>query len=106
MSNETYAEWIECDGNAQRLYKAYRDKWPDGDAQCVAIGDEFYVRFNGGDGMRRATAIRSIRIGVMSRTTVSHTTTRSGRTRQTPVTWLPRGLIADTITPCLRVKDL
>jgi hypothetical protein len=53
MGNETYAEWIERDGNAQRLFKAYRNKWPDGDTQCVAIGDEFYVRFNNGDGMRR-----------------------------------------------------
>ena len=35
---EPYAEWIERDGNAQRLYKAYRDKWPDGDTQCVVIG--------------------------------------------------------------------
>lgn len=50
---EPYAEWIERDGNAQRLYKTYRDKWPDGDTQCVAIGNEFYVRFNNGDGMRR-----------------------------------------------------
>lgn len=53
MGDEPYAEWIERDGNAQRLYKTYRDKWPDGYAQCVAIGDEFYVRFNNGDGMRR-----------------------------------------------------
>lgn len=53
MGGEPYAEWIERDGNAQRLFKAYRDKWPDGDTQCVAIGDEFYVRFNNGDGMRR-----------------------------------------------------
>lgn len=53
MGGEPYAEWIERDGNAQRLYEAYRDKWPDGDAQCVVIGDEFYVRFNDGDGMRR-----------------------------------------------------
>lgn len=28
MGNEPYAEWIERDGQAQRLYKAYRDKWP------------------------------------------------------------------------------
>lgn len=34
-------------------FKAYCDKWPDGDAQCVAIGRELYVRFNNGDGMRR-----------------------------------------------------
>lgn len=53
MGNEPYAEWIERDGQAQRLYKAYRDKWPDGDTQCVAIGDEFYARFRDGDGMRR-----------------------------------------------------
>lgn len=53
MGGEPYADWIECDGNAQRLYKAYRDKWPDGDTQCVAIGGEFYVRFYNGDGMRR-----------------------------------------------------
>lgn len=52
MGGEPYAEWIERDGNAQRLFKAYRDKWPDGDAQCVAIGGEFYVRQDG-DGMRR-----------------------------------------------------
>ena len=53
IGNEPYAEWIKRDGNTQRLYKTYRDKWPDGDTQCVAIGDEFYVRFNNGDGMRR-----------------------------------------------------
>ena len=57
MGNEPYAEWIERDGNAQRLYKAYRDKWPDGDTQCVAIGDEFYARFNNGDGMRRVYGV-------------------------------------------------
>lgn len=49
MGNEPYAEWVERDGNAQRLFKAYREKWPDGDAQCVAIGDEFYVRFDNGE---------------------------------------------------------
>ena len=53
MGGEPYAEWIERDGHAQRLYKAYRDKWPDGDAQCVAFGSEFYVRFSDGDKMRR-----------------------------------------------------
>lgn len=50
MNGEPYTE---CDGNAQRLYKAYRGKWPDGDTQCVIIGSEFYVRFINGDGMRR-----------------------------------------------------
>lgn len=53
MGGEPYAEWIKRDGNAQRLYKEYRDKWPDGHAQCVAIGHEFYVRFGDGDEMRR-----------------------------------------------------
>ena len=52
LGGESYAEWIERDGTAQRLFKAYCDKWPDGTAQCVAIGDEFYVRFQNGE-MRR-----------------------------------------------------
>ena len=50
---EQYAEWIKRDDNAQRLFKTYCAKWPEGDTQCVAIGDEFYVRFSNGDGMRR-----------------------------------------------------
>lgn len=53
MDGEPYAEWIERDDNAQCLYKAYRDKWPDGDAQCVAFFNELYVRYRDGDGMRR-----------------------------------------------------
>lgn len=53
MGGEPYADWIERDGKAQRLFKAYCDKWPEGDAKCVAIGDEFYVRFGNGDEMRR-----------------------------------------------------
>lgn len=52
MGGEPYDEWVERDGTAQRMFKTYRDKWPDGDAQCVAIGDEFYVRFQNGN-MRR-----------------------------------------------------
>ena len=52
MGGEPYDEWIERDGTAQRMFKAYCDKWPDGDAQCVAIGDDFYVRFQNGE-MRR-----------------------------------------------------
>lgn len=52
MGGEPYAAWIKRDGTAQRLFRAYRDTWPDGDAQCVAIGGEFYVRQDG-DGMRR-----------------------------------------------------
>lgn len=53
MGGEPYAEWIERDGKAQRLFKAYCDKWPEGDTQCVAIGNELYVRFSNGDEMRR-----------------------------------------------------
>lgn len=53
MGGEPYAEWIKRDDQAQHLYKAYRDKWPEGDAQCVAIGHEFYVRFSNGYEMRR-----------------------------------------------------
>ena len=49
LGGEPYAEWIKRDGTAQRLYKAYCDKWPDGTAKCVAIGSEFYVRFNNGE---------------------------------------------------------
>lgn len=53
MGGEPFAEWIERDGNPQRLYKAYRNKWPDGTTECVTFGAEFYVRFGNGDGMRR-----------------------------------------------------
>lgn len=53
IGGEPYAEWIERDGTAQRLFKEYRSKWPAGATQCVAIGTEFYVRFNDGDSMRR-----------------------------------------------------
>lgn len=49
LGGEPYAEWIERDGTAQRLFKAYRDKWPNGTAQCVAMGDDFYVRFANGE---------------------------------------------------------
>lgn len=34
------------------MFRAYCYKWPDGTAQCVAIGDEFYVRSQDGN-MRR-----------------------------------------------------
>lgn len=53
MGGEQYADWIKRDGNAQRLFKTYRNKWPEGDARCMAMGSEFYVRFRDGDGMRR-----------------------------------------------------
>lgn len=53
MGGETYADWVKRDEHAQRLFRAYCDKWPEGDAQCAAIGREFYVRFSNGDEMRR-----------------------------------------------------
>lgn len=53
LGGEPYAEWIKRDDKAQRLYKAYRDRWPESDAQCVAIGSELYVRFSNGNEMRR-----------------------------------------------------
>lgn len=49
LGGEPYAEWIKRDGTAQRLYKTYCDKWPDGTAKCVAIGSEFYVRLQNGE---------------------------------------------------------
>lgn len=49
LGGEPYAEWIKRNGTAQRLFKAYCDKWPDGTAKCVAIGSDFYVRFNNGE---------------------------------------------------------
>lgn len=51
LGGEPYAEWVERDGTAQRLYKTYCNKWPEGTAKCAAIGDEFYVRLQDG-GMR------------------------------------------------------
>jgi hypothetical protein len=60
MGGEPFADWIENDGKAQRLFKAYRAQWPDGTAQCVAVGDEFYVRFADGDGMRRVSDVRDL----------------------------------------------
>lgn len=49
LGGEPYCEWIERSGQAQRLFKAYRSKWPDGTAKCVAIGSDFYVRFRNGE---------------------------------------------------------
>lgn len=44
LGGEPYEEWIRRNGPAQCIYKAYCDKWPDSTTQCVAIGDDFYVR--------------------------------------------------------------
>lgn len=57
LGGEPFSEWIKRDDQAQRLFKAYRDKWPDSTAQCVAIGGELYVRFNDGDKMRRVYSV-------------------------------------------------
>ncbi len=48
LGGEPFGEWIKRDGQAQRLYKAYRAKWPDSDAACFVAGDDFYVRFRDG----------------------------------------------------------
>lgn len=49
LGGEPYAEWIKRDGPAQRMYKAYRAKWPNSDASCFVAGDDFYVRFSNGN---------------------------------------------------------
>lgn len=53
IGGERYADWIKRDGKAQRLFKAYRSQWPDGDTRCVAVGNELYVRLSNVDEMRR-----------------------------------------------------
>lgn len=52
LGGEPYSEWIEHSGTPQCLFKTYRNRWPEGTAECVAIGDEFYIRNNDGE-MRR-----------------------------------------------------
>lgn len=47
-----YAEWINRSGIPQYLFRTYCNRWPEGAAECVAIGDEFYIRTNDGE-MRR-----------------------------------------------------
>ena len=44
IGGEPYAEWIDRSGIPQYLFRTYCDRWPEGTAECVAIGDEFYVR--------------------------------------------------------------
>ena len=46
---EPYADWIKRNGQAQHLFRTYCGKWPDGTASCVAMGDDFYVRFPNGE---------------------------------------------------------
>ena len=44
LGGEPYAEWIDRSGIPQYLFRTYCNRWPEGTAECVAIGDEFYVR--------------------------------------------------------------
>lgn len=53
MGGGPYAERIERDGDAQRPFKAYRAKRPDGATRRAAVGGGPYARFGNGDGMRR-----------------------------------------------------
>ena len=52
LGGEPYTEWIDRNGTPQYLFKTYCNRWPDGTAECVAIGDEFYIRTQDGE-MRR-----------------------------------------------------
>lgn len=49
LGGEPYAEWIERSGAPQHLFRTYCNRWPEGTTECVAIGDEFYVRANDGE---------------------------------------------------------
>lgn len=48
LGGEPYGEWIKRDSQAQRLYREYCAKWPDGNAECFVAGEDFYVRLNNG----------------------------------------------------------
>ena len=61
LGGEPYGEWIKRDGQAQRLFKAYCDRWPDGAAKCAAIGADLYVRFENGE-MRRVDCMGDFNI--------------------------------------------
>lgn len=52
LGGEPYTEWIDRSGTPQYLFRTYRNRWPEGTAECVAIGDEFYIRTQDGE-MRR-----------------------------------------------------
>lgn len=52
LGGEPYSKWVERDDTPQLLFRTYCRKWPEGTAECVAIGDEFYIRTNDGE-MRR-----------------------------------------------------
>lgn len=38
---EPFAEWFEQDGKTQRPFKTYRNRWPEGDTRCVAMGQGY-----------------------------------------------------------------
>ena len=52
LGGEPYTEWVERDDTPQLLFRTYCNRWPGGTAECVAIGDEFYIRTQDGE-MRR-----------------------------------------------------
>lgn len=52
LGGEPYSKWIDRNGTPQYVFKTYCNRWPEGTAECVAIGDEFYIRTNDGE-MRR-----------------------------------------------------
>lgn len=52
LGGEPYTEWVERDDTPQLLFRTYCNRWPGGTAECVAIGDEFYIRTPDGE-MRR-----------------------------------------------------
>lgn len=52
LGGEPYSKWVERDDTPQLLFRTYCRMWPEGTAECVAIGDEFYVRTQDGE-MRR-----------------------------------------------------
>lgn len=52
LGGEPYTEWTDRNGTPQYLFKTYCNRWPEGTAECAAIGDDFYVRTQDGE-MRR-----------------------------------------------------
>jgi hypothetical protein len=49
LGGEPYSKWVERDDTPQLLFRTYCRMWPEGTAECVAIGDEFYIRTNDGE---------------------------------------------------------
>ena len=47
LGGEPFDRWIRRDGTAQRIYAAFRAKWPANTVECAVIRGEFYVRQDG-----------------------------------------------------------